>query len=809
MNVGWLLPGKLLWVVALLCAGAALAPGQRPVVRFGIVMDGPASGGGQEFAVYEKEISELLGEEYEVRFPESKRIEADWSSTGVKAALDRLLADPEVDQVFASGLIGSHVLARSGPLMKPGHAALIIDAALQGLPIEERAREVPGEHVSVSGVQNLTYILGAAELRRDIEVFRQLVPFTRLAVLYTDSIEQVFPELSSLLVDELHKKGIEGTAVAVGRDLDQSLAKIPSDVEAIYVSPLPRLSNDELKRLIDTLNERRIPTFSANGRGDVELGMLAGVAEKSDLIRRARRVALNIQAVLSGTPAAELPVTFDRREQLVINMATARLIGYSPAYRVLIEADLLNPEPGSVPRSLSLDSVVREAEGANLDLAAADRSVAAGLQLVKLARSGLLPQIDISGGFNVIDKDRTLIGTGQNPQRLAYGTLGGSQLLYSDDVWAGYTIEKRLQDAREESRATLRLDVVLEAAETYLNVLRTKTVERVQTDNLALTRANIELARVRVEVGQAGREELFRWESQAAANKRDVVDAAALRNQAAVALNRVLNRPIEESFESIETGLDDPRLVTSFQQIEPYINSPASFALFRNFMAQEAFGQSPELRQLEAEVLAQQREVTASQRSFYVPRVGVSATGTYLGRSGEGSKPAGSFRNLFFTNPWNWQIDISGTLPVFQGGAQSARLARAREQLQQTTIERDASRQRIEERLRSASHRTSAAYLGIELARSAAETAHRNLELVREQYAQGIAGILALLDAQNQALVADLAAANAVFDYLIELMRLQRAAGRFDYYRSAEDRQEFLNRMGEFFRNAGYEVHNP
>jgi outer membrane protein TolC len=95
------------------------------------------------------------------------------------------------------------------------------------------------------------------------------------------------------------------------------------------------------------------------------------------------------------------------------------------------------------------------------------------------------------------------------------------------------------------------------------------------------------------------------------------------------------------------------------------------------------------------------------------------------------------------------------------------------------------------------------------LARDAAETAHRNLDLIKEQYGQGIATILALLDAQNQALVADLAAANAVFDYLVELMRLQRAVGRFDYFRSAEDRQEFLHRIGEFFRNAGHEVHNP
>ena len=70
-------------------------------------------------------------------------------------------------------------------------------------------------------------------------------------------------------------------------------------------------------------------------------------------------------------------------------------------------------------------------------------------------------------------------------------------------------------------------------------------------------------------------------------------------------------------------------------------------------------------------------------------------------------------------------------------------------------------------------------------------------------------GILVLLDAQNQALVVDLAAANAVFDYLIDLMGVQRAVGRFDYYRSPQERQDFLNRVQAFFDQAGFRVRRP
>jgi outer membrane protein TolC len=71
------------------------------------------------------------------------------------------------------------------------------------------------------------------------------------------------------------------------------------------------------------------------------------------------------------------------------------------------EAQVIQDAPGqTVSRRLSLSAVLREAENANLDLAAADRAGAAGFQLVREARSGLLPRVDISGSGLFIDQDR-------------------------------------------------------------------------------------------------------------------------------------------------------------------------------------------------------------------------------------------------------------------------------------------------------------------------------------------------------------------------------------------------------------------
>ncbi|MEE8587556.1 MAG: TolC family protein [Acidobacteriota bacterium] len=615
--------------------------------------------------------------------------------------------------------------------------------------------------------------------------------------------QEAVPDIDENVLRTLASLGLERIeTVAAGASLEAALQAIPSDTEAVYVTPLPHLSPGDFQSLAQTLVDRRLASFSLLGKREVEQGLLAALGPEDSNQRRARRVAIQVQEVLSGTPAEELPVGFLRAERLSINLATARAIGVSPRSALLIEADLLHEERTQAARTLSLSGVIRQASAVNLDLAAADRTVAAGLGLVREARSGLLPQLQINGGATFVDGDRAEIlpTLGQRQYHLS---LTGSQLIYSDQVLANYQIERNLQSLRQEERAQLRLGVILEGAESYLNVLRAQTVERIQKDNLELTRTNRNLARSRVEIGVAGREEVFRWESQIATNQKDVVDAQALRAQAGIAVNRVLNRPLEESFLTVEATLGDPELVSSFEGIGPYIESPAAFDVFSDFMAQEAFGASPELRQLDAAVGAQERAVSTARRDFFIPDVSLIADLTGFENGGRGAVGIPGF------NAWDWTVRVDASLPIFQGGALRARLYRTRQELEELRLRRDATRQRVDQRVRSILLDTGASYIGIELSGRAAEAARRNLELVGDRYGEGVVGILVLLDAQNQALTAELAAANAVFDYLIDLMGMQRAAGRFDYYRSPQERQDYLNRVEAFFNQAGFRVRRP
>ncbi|MFQ5788161.1 MAG: TolC family protein, partial [Thermodesulfobacteriota bacterium] len=146
-----------------------------------------------------------------------------------------------------------------------------------------------------------------------------------------------------------------------------------------------------------------------------------------------------------------------------------------------------------------------------------------------------------------------------------------------------------------------------------------------------------------------------------------------------------------------------------------------------------------------------------------------------------------------------WTILLQATFPLFRGGAKVADYKQARESLSQLRFERDSTAEKVEESIRSALIDTGASFPSIRFAQDASAAARKNLDLVRDSYSRGVVSILDLLDAQNASLTAELNAATAVYDFLIDLMNVQRAVGKFDFFTTKEEREAWFKRLDEFF----------
>lgn len=798
--------------IAVLLTGVSTMHAQehtdRVLARIGFVIDGPWERAEEVRSLFEGELTDLLGGEFDVRFPTSARVEADWTLVGIQAAIDQLLEDPDVDLIITLGLIGSGNIARRGPLGKPAIAPFVLDAALEGIPQRNGA----------SGVHNLSYVTHPELFARDIKVFLETVSFRRLAVILNARYHEAVPQLGERITEVLGALSLDVTLVPVDRIDEATLSLLPAETEAVYIIPLTHLEPGEFDRLVATLIDRRLPSFSLFGVEEVRRGVLMGLNPETWWLGVARRVALNAQRILLGEDASRIPVAFAREEQLTINMATARAIGVYPPWGVLTEATLINELRTGMERRVSLASVAQEAVAVNLDLAAQDRAVAAGAELVREARSALLPQTEIGGTATFIDKDRAEASVGSQAQRSLTGSATISQLLFSEPVWANLGIEGRLQEARVAERAVVELDIVLDAAVAYLNVLRGKTFERIQRENLRLTRSNRDLARVRVTVGTAQPGEIFRWENQLASGRRAVITSNARRNQAEIALNRVLHRPLEEPFDTEEADLEDAPLITGEPNILQYINNQQFFRVFRAFMVQEAFAASPELKQLDAVVAAQRRVLKSARNAFWAPTVAIQGGLTGLvAEGGAGTEfsstlPPGTpdFSGLIpQANDLSWNIRLRISYPLFLGGARSAASAGAADALDRILLEREATAERVEQRVRSTLHDFGASYVSIELARDGARAARETLRLVTDTYSRGTASVVDLLDAQNAAVVAGLDAANAVYDFLIDMMEVERAVGRYSVLMSGEERNAFFQRLDAYFSEAGLGQGSP
>ena len=154
----------------------------------------------------------------------------------------------------------------------------------------------------------------------------------------------------------------------------------------------------DFDRLIKAINDAGLPSYSFAGVTDVERGVLVTNSEPRDVDRQARLNALNMQAVILGERAEDQQTRSLQKEQLTINMATARAIGVSPSFDVLNDAVRLFEDAEVSGELYGLVEIARLALEQNQDLRAETYGMQAGREDIATARANLLPQLGASAG---------------------------------------------------------------------------------------------------------------------------------------------------------------------------------------------------------------------------------------------------------------------------------------------------------------------------------------------------------------------------------------------------------------------------
>jgi outer membrane protein TolC len=761
---------SLRFALLLISIVLAVVPAAAREVTIAVVKDGSGPRDRLVGAI-EGELALHVPRDITVRFKADSAFDAGWEVAGVPAAVSAALDDPEVDLVLVVGLMGAREVVRvDRPLPKPVVCAFVQPADLFELAYGRADR---------SSKPNLSVLAVSGRSERDIRRFRDLVGFDSLTIAVTAEELAALPEIRDEAAKIERRIGVEVELVGVGADVERAISAL-SSAEAVYVTRVDRLDRSGRRRLFDTLASRKIPTFGARGHTDVELGALAGQTPDFD-DQIVRRLALNLSRLIRGEAAEDLPVLMTVDTSLLINGATARTLGWSPDRETRIFARFLHPDALALrAETLELAEAFRLAEGQNTELEVEDTVVEGARQDRLQARSRLLPQLGSRLSWTRAETDRV------DAEDATTGELLLRQQIWDDGAHSDYKGSQRLVESAEQERETVRLDVLAGSGSAYYGLGLAQALYRIEADNLQLTEEFLELARLRREVGYSGREEILRWESAAAEGRSRLFRAAQDVETTRISLNRILGVDQDRRWYPAEVEIDP--------EVFPWLGG-ALDPIYDEAIAQQRVGEeaiamalenAPELRSLDRLIEAQRIEVSRLKRRYTVPDVFFE--GGYSNQLGDPD-------DVLFADDWSYSAGVVAVYPLFEGGRRKYEFTGAHADLDGLDRQRELVAELIEQRTRTAIQRVESSFPRIKFSRQSADAAAESLELVREQYTEGTVNVTDLLDAQNQKFTADQALTIATFEFLADLIGLERAIAWFEADNAPAARDALVERL--------------
>ena len=753
---------------------------EKSDLYIGLLLDfGAGAAAESDLALLQEEIHKVLEVDKSVHFlPEHMRFSAGY------ADYLSLANDPAVDLIISAGPVSAAMLAAQGASPKPTIAVGILDVEFQQMPLVD-----PG----VSGVHNFTYVLSTLSIQKELAAFHRIHPFSHLAVIISETLkgkldfEEFFERLAAPYGAQVE---------LVFWETEAPLPALSEAVDAVYLTMVFERSPEEVALLAEALAEGKLPSF-ARGRPYVDAGMMACIGDENGSDQIIRKLALIVEGIVLGEDLAAMPVRLNFDEQLVLNTSTVERVGLNLSFETLFSARFIEAEEPTTERLLSLQETIAEGLQRNLDLRIEKHNLDLADQDMRRAKSSLLPTVEASTTLLQVDSDVAERAMGQQPERTGVVTGTVQQVLFSESVLANVAIQQYLAEAARHQADLVALDMVLNLATAYFDILLAKTGVRIQEENLEASRSNLKIARTRNAVGYAGVADVFRWESEVAQATQASIEASNNLYLAKVQLNRLLNRAdIGEEFEVEDAQLSDEL----FDRFDPtrigLLIDRAGYAdILTDFLVEEALGNMPSLKQLAANRKAAERQQQMNRRLYYLPTVALRGQADYtFWRTGKGMPPVSP-------GPINatWNLALHFTYPLFQGNQRKIAIDQTAIQQQQLRLQEENLRQQLSQAVRVRMKNLVSRHTNTNFAAVAAASAQKNFELVQDSYQKGQLEIAQLIDAQRAALSARQAEAGAVYEYLVSYLQLENSIGAYAMFMTSEEHEAFVGRLTAFF----------
>lgn len=417
-------------------------------------------------------------------------------------------------------------------------------------------------------------------------------------------------------------------------------------------------------------------------------------------------------------------------------------------------------------QATDLWTVARDALENDASLAAARSGFSAVEAGRDVQRGTLLPQVSLGGSLSHSRTYQSQSGESQaggvtQPGSGAGGdddvnslgvNLDASQALYDPARRAQLTQAERRVDREALSLAVAEQQLLLEVAEAYFEILRAHDILSARRSQETAIERQLEQARERFEVGLIAITEVH--EAQASF---DLARAQRIAAESAMQVSfEALERLTGQRYASID-GLAEEIPIAPPEPVD------------RGDWVELAMANSPMLQMAEAGIEVARSELEVS-RAGQKPRLEAFASYDYSDndRSGVSGYNSGS------------QLGLRASMPLYTGGSTQAQIRQSGFALEVSQYDFEAQRRDTVQQVRSLFTRVTNDVETVE-ARAQAIVSNRSaLEATRSGYEVGTRNIVDVLNAERNLFNAIADHAEARYDYVLGLLRLQQQAGLLD-----------------------------
>ena len=430
------------------------------------------------------------------------------------------------------------------------------------------------------------------------------------------------------------------------------------------------------------------------------------------------------------------------RKTLSILLLAAAFFCFSP----------VSPTSGFVAgeREVALEEALHSALEHNERIAASRHRVSQAEEDVRIARSPMLPQVNLQGRhIRMKEIEVRAPGLG-GPDRYNEASIQASQVLFQGGKLRSSLHASRyaMKSSRLEDYRT-REQILFSVSGTYYNALFARRSVEIAENQLTRSNRQLELAESRREVGLVDMTAVLRARVQVAAAMEAIEEA---KNNYSIALEQLaLEMGIAQPPESIrEPG---PIELTEDLSVEQYI--------------ERAYENRRDLKASKEGLQAAMKQVDA-QRGDFLPRLSL-----------EGSYSIVDDDDVYYGDDYNWQAALVASYPLFTGMRDSAEVARARARQSEAEASVNRIKQEIRLDVRSAYADIQTRKTMVQHIDDQVESARANYEQVAAKFEEGLASTVDVVDAQTALNEAELNLANVYYRLQLDHLALKLAIGIF------------------------------